>query len=97
MNPGAWFVLLFFVSFFLIGAIFFWLYKEKSVATSQADFFTRLVSDFQKEILTLQTALKDQELDLSRQLHSHANENARLLQEAQSGYQSVMGGVQHRL
>ncbi|HTL48739.1 MAG TPA: DNA recombination protein RmuC [Verrucomicrobiae bacterium] len=56
-----------------------------------------VVSQLQKEMADLRTALKDQSLGLERQVHEHFKENQKFLQTSQQGYAQTVGNLQHKL
>lgn len=56
-----------------------------------------MIAAFQKEIADLRTSMKEQTLELERQLGAHLKDNTRLLQETHRDYTQTFGNLQIRI
>lgn len=55
------------------------------------------IMTLQKELTSLQLAVKDQSMDLSRQLHDQLEKNSSLLKDTHETYAKSVGALQHKL
>ncbi len=81
----------------MLGTLLAVVLRKPAEKPREAEPVVPLLVEFQKELASLKGAMKDQSLELSRQVQEQFRQNQSFLQETHRGYTQAVGTIQHRL
>lgn len=88
---------LLFLTLAALGAVLFVLTRRPAEKVREPEPVLPLLVEFQKDLAALKGAMKDQSLELSKQVQEQFRQNQTFLQETHRGYTQSVGTIQHRL